>query len=1324
MKLHRMKIKYVIGAGLVVAGLLFVVLGNHAARAQVVPLINFIGKVTNLDGGDVPDGAYDFRFRLYSSPSGGTVLWSENLASSTRFSATVSSAISTSTGLVITYSGESATSTLRAGQYLSTASSSVAALIIDYDTDANTITVASSSLAFANGDRISNRPFVEGGVINENLGTVSDLSGVDFSQTLYLEIIFNGETMQPRKILTTVPAAFDTMRFGGKTEDEFATLSENEAITGEWNFNNIVSVATSSNVAALSVTQNGSGNIVEFNKGTTTAFAVLADGRVQIGNYRFPIADGAPGYILKTDGSGNLGWAVDFAGNFGIEGRTLWATSSDESSIFPIDSQYIVIIGNNTTTSLTGQIFEVNGLSVFDTVSISSGQPLRLYDADNSNYIAWRASSSIPSNLVLTLPDSYGAPNSALITDGNGNLRWGSPSSFVYVNPGNRGQLSYYAADGSALSATSSIFISQAGYVGIGTTTPGRLLTVGNSSGSQFLVNGSGQVVGGEWQSAPIGAAYGGTGTTSAWWTGIPFVAGGSWSPTSTLAAAYGGTGINSYSEGDLLYAGPSGSLARLGVGANGKVLAIVGGVPQWSATTSLGLDLSEIPGILPVNQGGTGQNFAGETGFVYLDNGIASASSTIAISFTNLSAGTGLEFSNNILRIDPTGDWTGSFDGFQGVDFFTLSAWYATTTDALAEGSINRFYHTYLFAADLAATTTDALGEGAINRYYHTNLFAADLAGTSTDAIAEGLINRYYHTYLFAADLAATTTDALTEGSNNIYWHDYLFDIRLAATTSLPNLTTLENLATVGTISAGTWEGDVIDVAHGGTGTSTFEAYSLVYASADDTISQILPGPNGYALVMQSGQPVWASTSPGTTHDLLSSMHPDTTEATVLRGALITGQGVSPSWSLLALGANGSVVYSDGTDLVWQDYEALFAAQLAATTTDALSEGSVNRYYHTNLFATDLAATTTDALTEGGNNIYWHDYLFDARLAGTSTLPNLTTLENLSTVGTISAGTWEGDVIDVAHGGTGLSVITNQSLLYASADDIISQFAVGPEGTVLAIVGGDLTWATTSAPSAHSLLSVSHSDVAATSTLVRGDLLVANSNDKWSRLALGAAGYILYSNGTDAYWSTTTAITALGTISSGIWEATPIAVEYGGTGADNATSARANLGLSDIERFGINSTGTPGWLWMSDGDGRGHWVPTSTLNIDVSGQQGKFIGTTTVTTTGSIATTTYIGYQAANRICAFEYTGSHMCRTYEILVTIEQDSIADWNSDDAWIAEGPPGYTSNSNDCNGWTDGSLTALGAFWVFDRDGGGAGWLVNCSNYKPIACCSWQ
>lgn len=54
-------------------------------------------------------------------------------------------------------------------------------------------------------------------------------------------------------------------------------------------------------------------------------------------------------------------------------------------------------------------------------------------------------------------------------------------------------------------------------------------------------------------------------------------------------------------------------------------------------------------------------------------------------------------------------------------------------------------------------------------------------------------------------------------------------------------------------------------------------------------------------------------------THNLLSLTHPDTTPATVQRGDLVVGQGASPLWKRLAIGAADTVLTSDGVDVSWQ---------------------------------------------------------------------------------------------------------------------------------------------------------------------------------------------------------------------------------------------------------------------------------------------------------------------------------------------------------------------------------------------------------------------
>jgi len=111
----------------------------------------------------------------------------------------------------------------------------------------------------------------------------------------------------------------------------------------------------------------------------------------------------------------------------------------------------------------------------------------------------------------------------------------------------------------------------------------------------------------------------------------------------------------------------------------------------------------------------------------------------------------------------------------------------------------------------------------------------------------------------------------------------------------------------------------------------------------------------------------------------------------------------------------------------------------------------------------------------------------------------------------------------------------------------------------------------------------------------------------------------------------------------------------------------------------------------------------------------------TSATTDGSFSSSGYVGYEAANDMCENEYPGSFFCRTDEIIQFIRINGSTGFTGLTAWIAEGPPGYTSNSNDCNGWTDNLDTKLGAFWQFTNPGGGMGWLTNCAVSKPVACC---
>ena len=87
-------------------------------------------------------------------------------------------------------------------------------------------------------------------------------------------------------------------------------------------------------------------------------------------------------------------------------------------------------------------------------------------------------------------------------------------------------------------------------------------------------------------------------------------------------------------------------------------------------------------------------------------------------------------------------------------------------------------------------------------------------------------------------------------------------------------------------------------------------------FPAAGQVIGRVLSTNGGAGTYQVDLFPSEIQASAGAAHNLLSATHLDTTVNAVLRGSIITGQGVAPTWARLAVGLAGRFLRSDGNDI------------------------------------------------------------------------------------------------------------------------------------------------------------------------------------------------------------------------------------------------------------------------------------------------------------------------------------------------------------------------------------------------------------------------
>ncbi|NTU67125.1 MAG: hypothetical protein HGB08_04360, partial [Candidatus Moranbacteria bacterium] len=294
-----------------------------------------------------------------------------------------------------------------------------------------------------------------------------------------------------------------------------------------------------------------------------------------------------------------------------------------------------------------------------------------------------------------------------------------------------------------------------------------------------------------------------------------------------------------------------------------------------------------------------------------------------------------------------------------------------AKTTADLTEGA-NLYYTDARFDNRLAIKTTDNLSEGSSNLYYTTGRFDTRFAAKTTSDLTEGS-NLYFTDLRARASLTSSATGLTYSNTSGIFtitsgyviptttqesqWGTaYAYRVESAAGTAPLNLAlsgnaltgsiddatltakgvasfnstnfsvasgavnTIQDIATASTPSfSGLNLTNALTAGNGGTGFASYAAGDMLYAASSSAFSKLPIGTNGQVLVISSGVPAWVDSATGTSHDLLSASHSDTTPGSVERGAIITGQGTTPKWAKLTAGLSGQALIIDANgDPVW----------------------------------------------------------------------------------------------------------------------------------------------------------------------------------------------------------------------------------------------------------------------------------------------------------------------------------------------------------------------------------------------------------------------
>src|SRR3954471_11035858 len=371
-------------------------------------------------------------------------------------------------------------------------------------------------------------------------------------------------------------------------------------------------------------------------------------------------------------------------------------------------------------------------------------------------------------------------------------------------------------------------------------------------------------------------------------------------------------------------------------------------------------------------------------------------------------------------------------------------------------------------------------------------------------------------------------------------------------------------SITTLGTITTGTWHGTVIGVVYGGTGLTSLTAHGILIGEGTSNVTPIVLSAGQILIGTTSSDPSAAFLS-GTANEIdvvssTGSIVLSLPNVVVVNTSIQAGNLQLAGNTLSSVNINGNIVLSvDGTAAIQinngSSVTPLQFYNSAGTRYVAFQAGTLSANTTWTLPTTD--STGTQALVSNGSGtLSWSSFATGTvtSVSGTSGQIDVATgtttpvisisasyvgQSSITTLGTITTGTWHGTAVGVIYGGTGDTSFTAYSVLCGgttSTAALQNVSGVGTSGQVLTSNGASAlpTW---QAGGSGTVTSV---------TGVTNRITVANSTT--TPLIDISAAYVGQ-----------TSIITLGTVTTGTWNASVIALAYGGTNA-NLTASNGGI--------------------------------------------------------------------------------------------------------------------------------------------------------------------